>query len=381
MAAAPPDPIGAPVKLLIQPGAGVAALVKGIEKAQKSVEIIIFRFDRIEIERALANAVKRGLSVHALIAFTNHGGEKNLRKLEMRFLAAGITVARTSDDLARYHGKVMIVDRKELYLLAFNLTHLDIEHSRSFGIVTKNRKLVHEAVKLFECDTKRQNYQPGSTKFLVSPSNARKQLAAFIKGARKELLIYDLKITDREMIRALEERAEAGVQIRIIGKMNRKNSAVTVRKLERMRLHTRTMVRDRSEVFMGSQSLRALELDARREIGVIFRDQKIASSIVKTFEEDWRRTAAPRQEIAKTEPHTQVIKAAKKVAKTVTKELPPVGPIVEDVMQEVIPEDVDIELDSKEVDESVKDAVKDAVKEAVQGVMTEVVERKDAGDK
>src|SRR5881227_2149700 len=80
----PPDPIGAPVKLLIQPGAGVAALVKGIEKAQKSVEIIIFRFDRIEIERALANAVKRGLSVHALIAFTNHGGEKNLRKLEMR---------------------------------------------------------------------------------------------------------------------------------------------------------------------------------------------------------------------------------------------------------------------------------------------------------
>jgi phosphatidylserine/phosphatidylglycerophosphate/cardiolipin synthase-like enzyme len=368
------------VKLLIQQDAGVAALVKGIEKAQKSVKIIIFRCDRIEIERALANAVNRGLSVHALIAFTNHGGEKNLRKLEMRFLAAGITVARTSDDLARYHGKVMIVDRKELYLLAFNLTHLDIEHSRSFGVITKNRKLVREAVKLFECDTKRQDYRRGSANFLVSPLNARKQLAAFIKGAHKELLIYDLKITDREMIRALEERAEAGVQIRIIGKMNRKNSAVTVRKLERMRLHTRTMVRDRSEVFMGSQSLRELELDARREIGVIFRDRKIASSIVKTFEGDWRGTAAPRQEIGMAEPQTQVIKAAKKVAKTVTKELPPVGPIVEDVMQDVIPEDVDIELDSKEVDEGVKDAVKDAVKEAVQGVLTEVVERKDAGD-
>src|SRR5206468_8783060 len=158
---------------------------------------------------------------------------------------------------------------------AFNLTHLDIEHSRSFGIVTKNRKLVHEAVKLFECDTKRQNYQPGSTKFLVSPSNARKQLAAFIKGARKGLLIYDLKITDREMIRALEELAEAGVQIRFIGKMNRKNSAVTVRKLERMRLHTRTMVRDRRDVFMGSQSLRELELDARRRSASFFETRKL----------------------------------------------------------------------------------------------------------
>ena len=54
----------------------------------------------------------------------------------MRFLAAGITVARTSNDLVRYHGKMMIIDRKQLYLLAFNLTRLDIDHSRSFGIVT-----------------------------------------------------------------------------------------------------------------------------------------------------------------------------------------------------------------------------------------------------
>src|SRR5204863_8087192 len=109
----PQDPIGAPVKLLIQPGAGVAALVKGIEKAQKSVEIIIFRFDRIEIERARANAVKRGLSVHALIAFTNHGCGKNLRSLEMRFLTSGCTVARTSCALGGYHGKVMIVVGRE----------------------------------------------------------------------------------------------------------------------------------------------------------------------------------------------------------------------------------------------------------------------------
>ena len=123
------------MKLLTQPGDGVEPLVKAIQKARKSVEIVIFRFDRIEIERALEEAVKRGVFVHALIAYTNRGGEKNLRKLEMRFLAAGITVARTSNDLVRYHGKMIVVDRKQLYVLAFNLTRLDIDHSRSFGIV------------------------------------------------------------------------------------------------------------------------------------------------------------------------------------------------------------------------------------------------------
>ena len=53
---------------------------------------------------------------------------------------------------------------------------------------------------------------------MVSPLNARKQLTAFIQGAKKELLIYDMKIADRAMTRLLEERAKAGVEVRVIGK-------------------------------------------------------------------------------------------------------------------------------------------------------------------
>ena len=127
------------MRLIIQPEDGVKPLIDGIDRAKKSVEIAIFRFDRREIERALENAVRRGVFVHALIADTNRSGEKNLRKLEMRLLAKGMTVARTSNDLLRYHGKMMIVDRRELFVLAFNFTRLDIDHSRSFGIVTQNR--------------------------------------------------------------------------------------------------------------------------------------------------------------------------------------------------------------------------------------------------
>ena len=89
----------------------------------------------------MIKAVSRGVSVHALIAYTNRGGEKNLRALEMRLLEAGITVSRTADDLVRYHGKMMIIDGRELYLMAFNLTNLDIERSRSFAVVTATRKL------------------------------------------------------------------------------------------------------------------------------------------------------------------------------------------------------------------------------------------------
>jgi cardiolipin synthase len=364
------DPV---VKLVVQPGDGVAPLVKGINRAKKSIEIVIFRFDRKEIEKALANAVSRGVFVHALIAYTNRGGEKHLRELEMRLLAAGVTVARTADDLVRYHGKMMIVDHRELYLLAFNFTYLDMEHSRSFGIVTINRKLVQEAVRLFEADTKRQPYTPGLATFVVSPVNARKQLAAFIKGARKQLFIYDPEISDPVMIRLLEERAKAGVEIKIIGRVTRPGSGLTVRKLSLMRLHTRTMVRDDREVFVGSQSLRALELDARREVGVIFQDLRVARRLIRTFHDDWEFKEQPVEQRAKEE-LAPAVKVAKKVARVVVKELPPLAPVVQTTVKEVVGENVDIDLDPEELEETVKDAVREAVKEVVSEVIEEVAE-------
>ena len=72
---------------------------------------MIFRFDLDSIEKALTDGVGRGVTVRALIAHTNRGGESKLRKLESRLLKAGVTLSRTADDMVRYHGKLLIVDR------------------------------------------------------------------------------------------------------------------------------------------------------------------------------------------------------------------------------------------------------------------------------
>jgi cardiolipin synthase len=359
------------VKVLVQPGDGVAPLVQAINNAKTRVEIAIFRFDRSEVERALANAVARGVFVHALIAYTNRGGERNLRKLEMRLLADGVTVARTADDLVRYHGKYMIIDRKELHLLAFNYTYLDIDRSRSFGLIVRNPKIVQEAVKLFEADTKRQPYTPGSPAFVVSPVNSRKQLSALIRAAKKQLLIYDPEISDPEMMRLLEERLKSGVKIRIIGRLNRKNPGLEVKRLSGTRLHTRTIIRDGSQAFIGSQSLREVELSARREVGVIFRDSKVVAKLSKTFEEDWTKVEAAQPAVEDAAPAEKV---AKKIAKAVAKDLPAVTPVLEGIVREIVGQDGDVDLDSMAVEETVKDAVKEAVKEAVRDVLETVVE-------
>lgn len=363
------------MKLIVQPGSGVQPLLYGINHAKTSIEIVIFRFDQREIERALANAVSRGVTVNALIAHTNRAGEDSLRRLEMRLLAAGVLVARTADDLVRYHGKLMVVDRRELYLLAFNLTYADIERSRSFGLITRRKDLVHEAVRLFEADTKRHPYEAGLRNFVVSPVNARQNLAAFLKGAKKELLIYDPKVSDPPMSRLLAERAAAGVEVKVIGRMTHRNGEVQARKLAGIRLHTRTMIRDRDIVFVGSQSLREIELDGRREVGVIFRDVEVAKRLRRTFLDDWEHSAQPAEVTA--DDSVPSGKIAKRVAKALTKEMPPVAPLVNGAVKELAGQNGDVALNSKEVEEIVKDAVKDAVREAVRDVVEEAVEELD----
>jgi len=286
------------VKLIVQPDDGVTPILSAIQKAKKTVDVMIFRFDRPELEKALQAAVKRGVVVRTLIAHTNHKGEKNLRKLELRLLDYGVTVARTADDLLRYHDKFLVVDRATLYVLGFNYTRLDIDRSRSFGIVTKNRKLVQEALRLFDADSTRQAYTAGCDLLVVSPTNSRERLSTFIRKARRQLLIYDPKVADRAMINLLQQRAKAGVDVRVLGRMGKRGSNLKVQKFPARRLHVRAIVRDGMRAFIGSQSLRKVELDARREVGVIVRDPKVTRRIAAVFEADWALTDLAKKEAA-----------------------------------------------------------------------------------
>lgn len=352
------------VKLLTQPGDGVEPLVNAINEAKASVDIAIFRFDRKELERALVSAANRGIQVRALVACSNRGGEKKLRDLETKLLGAGIIVARTGDDLVRYHCKYLIIDSRELFVLGFNFTYLDTEQSRSFGVVTNDAKTVAEAIKLFETDMTRKKYVAQMDSFVVSPENARKALGSFIAGAAKQLHIYDPNISDPAMIRALTERHKSGVEIKILGKISRSAADIDVLRMQELRLHTRVILRDFDQIFIGSQSLRAMELDRRREVGLIIRDAAIAHKLEEIFQADWaaEEQAKLTKEQTEAPPNTQV---AKKVAKAVVKELPPVAEVVDTVIQELGVGKVEIAVERDELEESVKEAVKHAVKNVV----------------
>jgi cardiolipin synthase len=282
------------MQIIIQPDDGVGPVIASIESARTSIDIVVFRLDMKAIVAALAAAVARGVAVRALVAHTNKGDELGLRKLEVQMLGAGVTVSRTADDLVRYHGKMMIIDGRKLHVHGFNFTSKDIGHSRSFGAITTAPKLVKEALALFRADSDRQPYVEGCDRFLVSPVNSRTRLMTFLAGARKQLWIYDQGVSDPRMLKVLAERQRAGVDVRIIGAVGAR-STIKAEKYPGPRLHVRAIIRDGSQAFLGSQSLRALELDRRREVGLIICERPAVRRLAEIFEADWALTAGARQ--------------------------------------------------------------------------------------
>ena len=283
------------MNLIIQPEAGLAPVVKAIQRARRTVDLAIFRIDREEIEKALGAAVQRGVRVRVLVAHTNRGGESRLRKFEQRMLEAGVTVTRTGDEFVRYHGKYMVVD-DTLHLFAFNFTTADTTKSRSFGVSTRDKSAVREALALFEADCSRQPFVPKRSPLVVSPETARDMLTAFVKGAKRQLLIYDVNIQDPAFVKLLKAQAAAGVDVRVIGKFKGAGDAIGVRPLKSLRLHARAIVRDGSRAFVGSQSLRRPELNQRREVGVVITNAAVARKLRDIFEADWLESASSKEE-------------------------------------------------------------------------------------
>lgn len=278
------------MKLIIQPDDGIQPVLRAIKSARESIDLAIFRCESRAIEKELAAAVARGVAVRALVAHTNRGGHVALRALELRLLAAGVTVTRTDDDLVRYHAKLLVTDRAWLYVLGFNFTSSDL-NSRSFGVRTKNPRILRDVLVLFEADRTRSDFRPTAPDLVVSPQNARKQLTRFLRRTRTSLEIYDPGVTDDAMIRLMKELASKGVQVRILGKLEKKwqGDHFDARPFPG-RLHVRAIVRDGRRAFVGSQSLRKLELDERREVGLIVRARPIIKEIQRVFEEDWAKT-------------------------------------------------------------------------------------------
>lgn len=138
-----------------------------------------------------------------------------------------------------------------------------------------------------------------------------------------------------------------------------------------MRLHTRVIIRDCKQAFLGSQSMRKLELDERREIGMIVNNAKVVGSLVTVFEDDWKASTSADRRANKKRVSAGAERTSRKVTKAVRRKIAP-APVVQQVVK-VIEKEAKVDVDSAEASEVVKGALAKAVKKATAKIVEEAV--------
>ena len=149
-----------------------------------------------------------------------------------------------------------------------------------------------------------------------------------------------------------------------------------MKKLGAIRLHTRTIVRDRRQAFVGSQSLRSAELDSRREVGLIVTDAGTVKTLIDTSKltEDTAARAAKDarpQEADDESPAEASPKEMAKAVKAFTKELEPLAIKVKKAVHKAVAQAGDDVLNDKSVKDTMKKVAKQAMKEAVKTAVKE----------
>ncbi len=281
------------LSLIIQPGDSFFPIVDAIDNAKHTIKMTIFRMDDPIVRDALMAAVARGVNVQALVARESKGWIKKNKKLAESLSKIGVSVRTPRSNnrkIKRFHYKMMTVDDVVSLILTFNPTQKNLHYARDFGILIRDHDITDELNRLFDADWHNKPYKPGNVPLVISPHNSRKRLIDLVNSARQTIRIMDAKLQDSEVMGLLLRKAAAGCNVQVISRDDFYDEVVPnlhVRKLARFKLHAKCIVVDRQRFFVGSQNLRRVSLDRRREVGIIIDDPAMAGRIERVFNEDW----------------------------------------------------------------------------------------------
>lgn len=284
--------------MIVQPGDSFFPLIEAIDAARSTICLTIFRMDDPVIHRALLEAVARGVRVRTLIASKPRGWEKQNKKLLKELAKAGVESKRPSADTRRmrYHYKIGIFDRDRSFVLTFNPTRENLHYTRDYGIVTPDKAVTSELQRLFDADWADKEFKPDPRLPLaISPYNSRGKILEFLASATQTIDISDAKLRDPEVLALLREKASQGVRVRVLGKDTgeaERGSRIDYRQITRFKMHAKCVVVDSSRALVGSMNLRAVSLDARREVGIFVDDSRVLAQLMHVFDLDWEGRGA-----------------------------------------------------------------------------------------
>jgi cardiolipin synthase len=321
---------------LLPNGAVFDALDEEIRKAQKSVHILLYIWEKgaasDRVVSALVERAKAGVACRILV--DDFGSPDFVKTVQPALVSAGCEVRLfrplpgTGDKLARNHRKVVVVDGRVGFTGGFGIRDnwlgdgVTADGWRDTNVrftgpaVTGAQQAIAENWQeaggaLFPADTfpTQDSSGPASAAFVtstVSPVLTRTErlVQLMIQASKKRLWIANAYfVPSKAIIEMLERKASEGVDVRLLmpaKKSDSKASAgaqhveygplvkrgVHIFEYLPSMMHAKTMVVDDELSVVASMNLDPLSLSKLEEVALVVQDRDFATALARLFEAD-----------------------------------------------------------------------------------------------
>ena len=286
--------------LFVEPEAGREPVLKGMELATRSIDMVMYLLLDNEVVDGLINAHKRGVQVRVMYEPDPFGGGDIAADLN-RLRAAGVQVKESRPTFRFTHQKAMVIDDRVAYIMTLNQTASAFTRNREYGIITGDPRHVQEIVAVYEADWNRAPVQVQDPDLVWSPTNSREKLVALMASAQRTLDIQTEVMSDDQVITTLLDRARRGVKVRVVmsppegdssseaGLARLSQGGVGVKLIRSPYIHAKLVLVDGARGWIGSENFSANSLDNNRELGILLRNPDILKTLAATFEQDWNK--------------------------------------------------------------------------------------------
>jgi len=301
--------------IFVEANDGRAPVLKTIAGAQKTITLTIYQLDDPEIVAALAAAQNRGVSVR--IIYNNASFvEQNVTNPNNYAIAnltpLGVQMRPGSPVFTLTHQKTLTADGAVALIMTLNLDQTFFTTTQDFGVITNDPAEVREIEKVFEADWNYQNVTPTQPSLVWSPVNSREKIVGLINGSTSTLEIYIDSITDPQVIGAICNATQRGVDVRVLAADNPGSSGTNInapalatlnasgaqaKSIASPYIHAKVVVADygtsRQVAYVGSAYFVPESLDQSRNLGILVTEQPILDRIETEFNKDWQAPAVP----------------------------------------------------------------------------------------
>lgn len=281
---------------ILGPDPQILERLLGLFRSAKSEILVnVYLLTESAVVDELIAAKKRGLDVRVILEKDPYKLPGANRKSADRLRSAGVDLFQSRDAFAFVHAKYAVADGTSYVFSTGNYASTSFRKNREYFVFGNDPSMASFLHSLFLADFRGSPFfGPVPGRAYLAPVDARTKIIALVRSSKKTLQVWAPSLSDPELLRELSLASQRGVSVSACLPENSPDIPgipleFAVFKTKSPQLHAKTLLSDRSVLWIGSANFTTNSLDRNREVGAVFSDSGTLRNYETTLRQDCKR--------------------------------------------------------------------------------------------